>query len=451
MILTQKLVLILKILKGGDYEAWTVHPDPNNADAFLSKKYSHKNLGIVTDVNYKGFTLTGFYANNTHEIVGILPYITYAGNNKYDRLFLDLGYNHQFNENWEASLNLTHSGTTLQLDDDSSIPVDKHNSKDYLAELTISGELTKNLNLIFGGVFDSRNKNENDIKPTDAIKEAYHLTQLSSYIQADYRPISNLKLIVGAQLNKPDGQDVDVVPRLGAIYNFTNEIGIKTLYGQAFRSPWPVEQFLVNPVVVGNPDLTPEKIATLDLQLFYSSKKAEASVTYYNSKYSNLITREPLPENPRVVTYVNFGELNMNGFEFEGKASITSEIFIVGSATIQNNADEETVPVYIPSFMAKLGAFINLRKDLKVGVFNTFFGKPKENNGSVLNPEAKAVDLLSINVNYKLPITLPLEINLYVQNLLNADYHYPEFGRGWVNTLPVQPGTAIYAGIGMEL
>ncbi len=91
------------------------------------------------------------------------------------------------------------------------------------------------------------------------------------------------------------------------------------------------------------------------------------------------------------------------------------------SATIQNNSDEEKVPVYIPSFMGKLGAFYSVNRDLKVGLFNTFFGKPKENLGAVVNPEAKAVALVNLNVNYKLPISLPLEFNLNVQNLLNSD------------------------------
>jgi outer membrane receptor for ferrienterochelin and colicins len=442
-----KVGVKLENINGWDFQAVTARPGSPNLP--IDKKWGQKNIGIVTDLAYKGLTFSGFYAKNTQDILGILPYATFAGKNKDDRLFLNLGYTYKLSRTWDASLNVSHDGTKLTLNDEAAIPPDKHSCADYLGELTVGGEVIDNLNLIVGGVLDSRNKNV--VGPTDAIKNPYHQIQLSAYVQTDYRPVDELKLIIGAQMNKPEHKNWDMVPRFGAIYNFTKEMGLKTLYSQAFRSPWPVEQLLANPSVVGNPDLESEKIGTLDIQFFYASKKTEASVTYYNSKYTNSISRLPVPGQPGVVTYVNQGDLHMNGFEFEGKASVSSNVFITGSATIQNNADENTVPVYIPSFMGKIGSFVNLNKKLTVGVFNTYFGKPKGNNGAAVNPEAKAVDLVSINVNYKLPVSLPLEFNVYVQNLLNSDYYYPEFGRSWVNTLPLQPGTGIYGSLGLNL
>ncbi|MCP5105581.1 MAG: TonB-dependent receptor [bacterium] len=64
---------------------------------------------------------------------------------------------------------------------------------------------------------------------------------MSAYAQLDYKPVEVLKLIVGIQVNKPHKGDMDIVPRLGAILNLGKEFGIKALYGQAFRSPSPVE------------------------------------------------------------------------------------------------------------------------------------------------------------------------------------------------------------------
>ena len=101
--------------------------------------------------------------------------------------------------------------------------------------------------------------------------------------------------------------------------------------------------------------------------------------------------------------------------------------------------------------MGKIGAFFKTNFNLTIGVYNTFFGKPKENTGAALNPAASSVDLVSLNINYQLPTDLPLELNVYVKNLLNSDYNYPDFNRGWVNTLPIQGGTAIYASLGLEL
>ncbi len=444
---TAKVSARVENINGWDYRAMTVRPGAPNLP--IDKKYGRNDVGISADLSYKGFTFSGFYANETQDILGILPYATYAGVDKYDRLFLNLGYSYDFKETWNASLNLSHSGTTLALDDEATaVPVDKHSAVDYLGELTVGGQVADNLNAIFGGVLDSRNKNT--VGPTDAIKNPYHQLQVSTYAQADYRPVDALKLIAGAQLNKPEGQSWDAVPRVGAIYDITNEMGVKALYGEAFRSPWPLEQLLVNPAVVGNPNLSPEKIATTDIQFFYAAKKLEASLTFYNSMYTNSITRQPLPNNPAVITYVNQGSLHTNGLELEGKATLSSKVFLIGSATYQHNVDEKAVPIYVPEVMGKIGVAVNVQEGLTVGVFNTIFGKPKANNGAQLNPPAELVDLLSLNVNYKLPITLPLELSVYAQNLLNSDYNYTEYNRGWVNTLPLQPGTGVYGSIKVE-
>jgi outer membrane receptor for ferrienterochelin and colicins len=434
-------------IAGWEYQGITTRPGGTNLP--VNKKFGQKNLGIAAELMYKGFTFDGFYSKNNIDMLGIIPYAQQLGKNKYDRLFFNLGYSYNFGETWDAAINLSHSESELKLDDEAAIPVDHHSSSDYIGEITVSGEVINNLNLIIGGVFDSRNKNV--VGSTDAIKDPYHQKQLSTYIQTDYRPINELKLIAGAQFNKPEKKDWDLVPRLGAIFNFTDEIGVKALYAQAFRSPWPVEQLLVNPAVVGNPNLDPEKIGTLDIQVFYTSKKAEASLTYYNSKYTNSITRQPIPDKPGVVTYVNQGELNMDGVEFEGKVSVSSKLFITGSATYQNNADKNTVLVYIPNFMGKIGAFYKTEFGLTTGIFNTFFGKPRENAGAKLNPAANAVDLVSVNLNYKLPISMPLELNIYFQNLLDTDYYYTEFSRGWVNTLPVGPGRAVFTSLNITL
>ncbi|HLP18320.1 MAG TPA: TonB-dependent receptor [Bacteroidota bacterium] len=437
-----KISTKIEDITGWNYKAMTVRPGAPAAQ--VNKNYGQKNLGVVTDISYKGLSFVGFYTNDAQDMVGILPYATYAGKNKLERIFLDLGYTYKFSDAWEASVSLTHNGSDLKLDDEAvAVKADHHSNSDYTGELTLNGEVAQNLNLVIGGVVDSRNKNT--IVTGDAIANPYHQTYLSAFLQADYRPIELLKLIAGAQFNKPENQDADVVPRFGAIVNLSDELGVKALYSGAFRSPWPAEQLLVNPAVVGNPNLAPEKISTLDIQLFYSTKNTEASIAYYNSAYTNSITRSPIAGRPGVVTYTNFGDLHMNGFEFEGKASVSSSAFITANATIQNNADESTVAVYIPNFMGKIGAFYKTRFGVTAGIYNTYFGKPKANAGAALNPAAKAVDLVSLNVAYTLPISLPVELNLYVKNLLNSDYNYPEFNRGWINTLPIAPGTEVYA------
>ena len=195
-------------VEGWEYEAWTARPGATNAEVEMD--YGRKNIGIAANVSFKRLSFFGFYSYDNQNVLGILPYVTFAGKNKNSRLFLNLGYTHEFNDLWEASLNLTHNGSYIKIDDEALIPYDHHENADYLAELTVNGEPLKNVNLVVGGVVDSRNKNKTGSR--DAVPGTYNQIHLSGYIQTDYRPIEMLKLIAGAQFNKPDVGDLDIVP-----------------------------------------------------------------------------------------------------------------------------------------------------------------------------------------------------------------------------------------------
>ena len=424
---------------GWDFEMITKRS--GSEDMPVGMKYGQKSLSLVTDLSYKKLKVLGLYIDNQQDALGLLPYAIYAGVNKYSRYYLNAGYEHQLIEDWDASLNFLYDASDYTLSDEAIAAPDHHASNDYLGELTIHGSIAKDLNIVVGGVYYSRNKT--NAEPEEVIAN-YDQTHLSAYIQADYRPIDQLKLIIGAQLNKPDEGDVDLVPRFGAIFEFNNEFGVKVLYGQAFRSPWPLEQIMQNPVLVGNPNLGPEKIATTDIQLFYSGKKAEASITYFMNNYSDLIIR--VPNETGSLTFTNSGTMDISGLELVGKTSITKSLFITGSTTIYSKKEEISA---LPDFMLKLGAFYTTGFGVTAGLFNTYYGKPVANSAPEVNPVAEAVNLLDANITYNLPVSLPVELSLTVKNLLNSEYFFTEYARNWVNTFPAGPGTAVYGKVGL--
>jgi hypothetical protein len=101
--------------------------------------------------------------------------------------------------------------------------------------------------------------------------------------------------------------------------------------------------------------------------------------------------------------------------------------------------------------MTKAGALYQLTPDLTVGAFNTLFGKPRANAGASLNPDAEAVDLLSVNANYRVWKVPSLELNVFAQNILKNQYYYTEFQRGFVNTLPLSPGRVVFGSLALRL
>jgi len=195
-------------------------------------------------------------------------------------------------------------------------------------------------------------------------------------------------------------------------------------------------------VFIGNPLLKPEIVKTTDFQIFYNIKKVQSALTLFKSYYFDLIGRVPHPTIANTSTYSNTGTMDIWGIEAEGKLSLTSQLYLEASATYQKEADDKTLT---PKYLAKGGVSYYSPFGLNVGIFNNYYGYPKPNSaGKAVNPEAKEVHLISINVDYRLPFYKAAKLNLFIQNALDEDYYYPEFNKRWVNTLPLEPGRAIY-------
>jgi hypothetical protein len=128
---------------------------------------------------------------------------------------------------------------------------------------------------------------------------SYDRNSFTAFAQADYRPISRLKLIAGGQAIKVPGfsshvnggqsATVSAIPgivphfagRLGAVVTITRNVTTKLLYSEAFRQPSVVETDRVRfddgeYTQEGNPDLQPEEISTTDLQVSYGDDRQPA-------------------------------------------------------------------------------------------------------------------------------------------------------------------------------
>ncbi len=153
------------------------------------------------------------------------------------------------------------------------------------------------------------------------------------------------------------------------------------MYGQAFRAPYAAETKIFSPPSVqGNPDLVPENISTFETQLYYGAEKLRASITYFSSNQTDLITRIPNPDqaSPVSLFYTNLGELQSQGIEVEGKYSLSDVMYIDASYAFQKVEDgngNKNVS-RIPQHMFKLGASLAYKGYANLGVFNAFYSSP---------------------------------------------------------------------------
>ena len=282
----------------------------------------------------------------------------------------------------------------------------------------------------------------------------------SLYLQANYTPLDWLKLVGGFQWNKPEGIDSDISPRIGAITNFRNTWGAKLLYGEAYRAAFGAESFIDIPGLKGNSKLKPERIATFDAQIFYRTARHFAAFTYYNSKVSDSHARA---FRGGVNTYVNAGEVDFQGLEFESNARFAKELRLFGSISYQINEDDKGQKdvMFSPNFMAKIGVSYEADRGYTVSLFNSHFGEAskfeKLGFGTVeVNPAADSYNLLTANVTFDIPKLLSktnmreATLSLYADNLLDEDVNFPEFNRKIVNTIPHHSGRAVYGMVSIK-
>ncbi|MFC2062300.1 TonB-dependent receptor plug domain-containing protein, partial [Elusimicrobiota bacterium] len=371
-------------------------------------------------------------------------------------LTTDVGYSKKLSDQVTTDLNITYNYRKWDIEDDEA-----NNGHDFLVEIANHIAPSDKLGLICGGTYEKTEYGGHKLIDND------ELFGYSLYTQSDYKVSDPVKLILGVQWNKIKDLDGDLSKRAGIIYNSENKYGAKVLYSEAFRKAYAHETSFQHPVFRGNLDVTPELIATTDLQLFYNTDKTETALTFFYSILSNMIKRrwevDPanFPYGGYLIHYNSDIDHTFQGVELEERFKVSEKILLTGSATYQTNEDEDgnkNIALH-PNILAKIG-LIYTEDMFRVGVYNGYFGEPTPVNEfntpetavPELNPDAEAYNMLTVKAEldvYKIfgsgegdTLMLGLEGN----NLLDLDPRYPEFTSRGINTLmPLSVGATYKA------
>lgn len=131
-------------------------------------------------------------------------------------------------------------------------------------------------------------------------------------------------------------------PRLALVWSTTNSLTTKLLYGEAFRAPaFSETRNINNPAALGNPDLSPETLRSLELAFDY--KPIYALNTIFNTFYyewDDIIQFIPGPGGGN--TAQNTGQQNGYGAELEAKWTLSPEIFVLANYSWQKSTNNRT-------------------------------------------------------------------------------------------------------------
>lgn len=422
----------------------TAPPEP----AFHDTNLYDRGTGSYLGMNYKGLSVSTALTEwqSTAFTQGSV------GETRLSRDFANLGYEHKVRANWDMDFNATYTRTTFGV---FVYPHTARDSNEFVGEWTNLITLTSKDRLTAGMLVSRISGTELNTGVTPSVIDAQGSRPAGGfYAQLDHQLFSSLKLIAGFQSNKFAGIPLSTVPRVGGIWSPSHWASIKVLYGKAFRPPSLDETSLNLPNIKGNSSLLPETVGTFNLGATLQFSRLQVGADYFHSEQNDsIVTTGNAP-----IRYVNLGGVTFNGVEAEGKYYFRHDVFAQGSFLYQVNHNQSGVSdvTPIPNYGFKTGVSYANKRGLGFGLFDVSDGKPKPYSPAFnpltgwrhsLNAEIRQ----DISTFLHLPEKNQVALAAHANDLLDQTVWLPGFGFHSIDSVPVQQGRTVYAGLEFSL
>ena len=243
-------------------------------------------------------------------------------------------------------------------------------------------------------------------------------------VQDEYSITENLVLTAGVRYDKYSDFGSTINPRIALVWQESEELTLKAMYGSAFRAPSFGELYTINSIAwQGNPDLDPEIIDTYELALNYRAKlHTKLNLFYYKAK--DLIDYVQ-DQSTTIRTAQNIKDQEGYGLELELEYALSSHISLRGNYSYQHSEDSDT-DVRIANAPVHQG-FVQLQykahKDWNTNIQYFYIGKRyRESTDSrdVLNADS----IVNMTVEHK-DVLQGIDAIISVRNLFDTDHKEP--------------------------
>ncbi len=171
----------------------------------------------------------------------------------------------------------------------------------------------------------------------DTSRSLYYLS-----VQDEWQLAPDWEMTTGVRYDHYSDFGSTLNPRLALVWSTRYNLTTKLLYGRAFRAPSFQEQFAdQNPVTLGNPNLNPETIDTVELAFNYRlTFDLQTTLNLYGYRAEGLI--EYVPSGGGTNTAQNARDQKGYGFELETKWDTTDKVQLTGNYAWQYSVDPGT-------------------------------------------------------------------------------------------------------------
>ena len=260
-----------------------------------------------------------------------------------------------------------------------------------------------------------------------------------AYVQDEWRFFRDWTLTAGVRHDKYSDFGGTTNPRLALVWEAAYDLTAKLLYGRAFRAPSFSEQYGINPVANGNPDLRPETIATSEAAMSWQARKdLQVNLGLFRYKATDLI---------RLVgtTVANTGGLHGSGIEAEAVLDVSRSFRLSGNYSYQKSIDEagDTDAGYAPHHHVYLRADSNLAANWVASVQVNWVADRRRAAGDV---RADVADYTAVDLTLRTERSKGRwNFAASIRNLFDARVLEPSIAPGTAlpDDLP-QPGRSFY-------
>ncbi|MCP5277850.1 MAG: TonB-dependent receptor [Thiobacillus sp.] len=188
-----------------------------------------------------------------------------------------------------------------------------------------------------------------DISDSDyAFAPELHRRITYVYAQDIWTIADGLELTAGLRLDHYSDFGNALNPRLALVWQATDRLTAKLLYGEAFRAPSILELFSKTSSVMSNPNLEPEESSTWDLSFAYAATRdLGLGLGLYKFAQTNLISNV-------AGQYQNSGDSSTYGVELEARWQATDNWRVSASVAHMNTALPTAVSLTAPEDKAYL-------------------------------------------------------------------------------------------------
>jgi len=200
-----------------------------------------------------------------------------------------------------------------------------------------------------------------------------------AYLQDVWGLSEHLELTTGARFDHNSDFGDSFNPRIALVWQASDTVTTKFMYGQAFRAPNFQELYSETSFSLPNSDLDPEESETWELAMSYAPRKdLRLGMNLYRYEQSDFISLQPVPGQSKL-RYENTGEYDVNGLEFETWWQPTEALSLSGNYAYNDPDDNQFRAFGLPQRQAYLRADWRFLPDWNWNVQSNWIGEVERN------------------------------------------------------------------------